>query len=149
MQGIVRGHRVGEIFKRGGEEPKAGICLFLRRSGFVLTDSGLMLALAYTLTHSSMHNILSLAGLALLATIQPMPTLAADGNPRPCDHEGGRLLLHRPDDATTPVSSRALAHHLHETLMAWSAVPGGCRGEVVFEGAGHCGKVYVYASVRL
>lgn len=73
----------------------------------------------------------------------------------PCEHEAGRLTLRRDggdlDDAGAPEGKETakkeeevthkLAARMHEALMAWSAAPAGCKGEVVFEGAAHCGKV--------
>lgn len=62
--------------------------------------------------------------------------------------EDGRLTLRRDDlgtcageEVAEAAVTRTLSEHIHEALMAWSGVPGGCKGTVVFEGADHCGQV--------
>lgn len=61
-----------------------------------------------------------------------------------CEHEGGRLVLERPagteDDAAL---TQQLSQRLHEALTEWSGGSlTGCRAEVVWKGASHCGTVF-------
>jgi hypothetical protein len=83
---------------------------------------------------------LLLGPLASMAAAASSEAAMAAASKPPCEHENGRLLLQRHDDADAEAAHR-LSLRLHEVLTEWSAAPGGCRGEVIFEGAAHCGKV--------
>lgn len=83
----------------------------------------------------------------LLMLMSLLLTMAASESASKPTCKNCRVTLRRDDpglcgeEGAEAEATRKLSQQVDEALTAWSMVPGGCKGAVVFEGAAHCGQV--------